>query len=124
MRKLHLPSLAVAGPLVAQATTTYPYGPVTASETVKTVPPATSAVSSTFLVGWVIVWAILSLVGFALWLWALIDVIRRQFPPGSSDKILWIIVILLVPLIGPILYLIVGRQRGSVGTPPETPSQQ
>ena len=46
-----------------------------------------------------------------LFLLALDDVVRRTFPDGST-KIVWALVILFVPLLGPILYLCVGKKQG------------
>ncbi|KKQ73174.1 MAG: hypothetical protein US94_C0036G0006 [Berkelbacteria bacterium GW2011_GWB1_38_5] len=62
---------------------------------------------------WVIFWVIFAFGGLALFLWALIDVIRRQFP-NQNDKILWIVLIILISWIGPILYLIIGRKKGTI----------
>jgi len=46
---------------------------------------------------------------FALWLWALIDAIRRDFDT-TNTKVLWIVLICLVPCIGSIIYLAIGRK--------------
>jgi hypothetical protein len=51
---------------------------------------------------------------FGLLIWALLDVIKRPYVTGGN-KIVWILVIVLVNLIGPILYFLVGRKEG----PPE-----
>ena len=63
-------------------------------------------------IGMMIFWVIFSIAAFAIWLWALIDVIRRNFT-NPSDKTLWIIIVLLVPL-GALIYLIVGRKKGTI----------
>ena len=52
--------------------------------------------------------AILGLAALALFVFALIDAIKRQM--DTTKKIIWILVILLVPIIGPIVYLVVGRK--------------
>lgn len=52
-------------------------------------------------------YSILSLVCFILWLMALIDCLKSNNP----DKIVWVIVIILLPFIGAILYYAVGRKR-------------
>lgn len=64
-------------------------------------------------VGMLIFWIIFVGIGFILWLWALIDCIRRQFS-NPNDKILWLVLIILIGWIGPILYLIVGRKKGTL----------
>ena len=63
-----------------------------------------------------LVWVLAALGGLALFLWALIDCIMREFK-DSTIKIVWILVILLVAVIGPIIYLIVGRPMGTKGAP-------
>lgn len=45
---------------------------------------------------------------FALWIWALIDIIRSQF----SDvviKVMWLLLVFFLPLFGFILYVILGK---------------
>lgn len=46
---------------------------------------------------------------FVLWVIALIDIIKSDF--AGNNKILWIIVVLLLPLLGAILYFFVGRKQ-------------
>lgn len=67
-------------------------------------------------------WIVVGGLGFILWLWALIDCIRREFT-NPNDKILWIVLILLLWLIGPILYLIVGRKKGTIPGGTTAPKQ-
>jgi hypothetical protein len=45
-----------------------------------------------------------------LWFWALIDVMQSNFS-DSNNKLMWVMIILLVPVIGSILYLIIGRNQ-------------
>jgi hypothetical protein len=45
-----------------------------------------------------------------LWLWALIDTLRSDFT-NSSSKLIWILLIIILPVLGAIIYLIVGRQQ-------------
>ncbi|MFA6493040.1 MAG: PLDc N-terminal domain-containing protein [Patescibacteria group bacterium] len=66
----------------------------------------------------IFVW-ILAIATFVVWLWALIDVIRRNFT-NPSDKTLWLILVVvgaffLGPIL-PIVYLIVGRKKGTLPT--------
>lgn len=49
-------------------------------------------------------------VPLALFLWALIDALRRTFPEPSG-KIVWVLVIILLPCLGPILWFAVGRRQ-------------
>jgi len=64
-------------------------------------------------IGLIVFWLIFGLGGFALFLWALIDCIRRDFQ-NPNDKILWIVLILVIAWLGPILYLIIGRKKGTI----------
>ena len=66
--------------------------------------------------GLFIFWLIVFVLGFILFIWALIDVIRRTFS-NPNEKIIWILVIVLIWWLGPILYLLIGRKKGSVSAP-------
>jgi len=48
-----------------------------------------------------------------LWIYAIVDILRRQFR-DSIIKLIWVLVIIFLPLLGAILYLIIGRQQGSL----------
>lgn len=41
------------------------------------------------------------------WLWALVDCLRSEFE--NNNKLIWILLIVLVPFLGAILYLTIGR---------------
>ncbi|MBW7468842.1 hypothetical protein ABID22_003532 [Pontibacter aydingkolensis] len=43
-----------------------------------------------------------------LWLWALIDLLRSDFK-NSINKLIWVILIVFLPVLGAILYLLIGR---------------
>lgn len=58
--------------------------------------------------GFFIFWLILAVAALALWIWALVDIIGR--PMDGTKKLLWIIVILVAPLLGALLYLLIGRK--------------
>jgi len=57
----------------------------------------------------VFVWQWFLLIALGLWLFCLIDILRHNF--DSNNKLIWLIVILFVPLMGAILYLILGRKQ-------------
>ena len=101
--------------LLAQATETFDYTATTAADTAA----ATAAVG--LGVGMLIFWIIFCGLGFVLFLWALIDVIRRNFA-NPNDKILWIVMILVIGILGPILYLIIGRKKGTLPDGTSTPA--
>ncbi|CAM3155697.1 PLDc N-terminal domain-containing protein [Rariglobus hedericola] len=52
------------------------------------------------------VYNLLGLLVLILWICALVDCIKSSNP----NKIVWIIVIILVPLLGSILYFLLGRK--------------
>lgn len=49
-----------------------------------------------------------SLIVFALDIWAIVEIVRSRYDTGK--KVLWIILILVLPVIGLILYLLLGRK--------------
>jgi hypothetical protein len=51
---------------------------------------------------------ILGLIILALDIWAIVTILQRRGP--TDKKILWILVILLLPVIGLILWLVMGRK--------------
>ena len=50
---------------------------------------------------------LLSLLWFILWIVALVDCLKSNSP----NKLVWIVVIILLPFLGSILYFILGRSR-------------
>lgn len=55
------------------------------------------------------------LLEIGLLVWALLDVVRRERVRGGN-KVVWILVIVLVNIIGPIIYFIFGREEGPAET--------
>ena len=45
-----------------------------------------------------------------LFLFTVIDILKNRFE-SATDKLIWVIVVALIPLIGPILYLFIGRKQ-------------
>lgn len=55
---------------------------------------------------------ILALVCLAAWIWALVDILKHDF--SGLNKLIWLILVLILPLIGVILYYLIGtKQRTS-----------
>jgi len=46
---------------------------------------------------------------FILFIIALIDILKSEFQ--GNDKLIWILLIIFLPLIGPILYFLIGRKK-------------
>ncbi len=44
-----------------------------------------------------------------IWLIAFVDILRSEFT--GSNKIVWLIAVILVPFIGPIAYFFIGRKQ-------------
>jgi hypothetical protein len=45
-----------------------------------------------------------------LFLFTVIDILKNRFE-SATDKLIWVIVVILIPLIGSILYLFIGRKQ-------------
>jgi len=59
--------------------------------------------------GWEIVLLSSLLIPLLLWIIALVDCLKSEFK--GNDKVIWVIVILFFPVVGPILYFIIGRRQ-------------
>ena len=46
----------------------------------------------------------------ALIIWAIIDLLKRNFG-NDTNKLIWALVIILVPFLGAIVYLVAGRKK-------------
>jgi hypothetical protein len=55
-------------------------------------------------------WTILSLLLLVLPLVSLVSILRSTFK-DSITKLLWVLVVILVPFVGPILYFAIGRKQ-------------
>jgi hypothetical protein len=70
---------------------------------------------------------LLGLAGFALWIWAIVDVVRvpdeSMFKAGN--RLVWVLIVVLAGFVGAIVYLIVGRPAGGAAAPqPASPAVQ
>ena len=59
-----------------------------------------------FLIG-----GILSLACFAFWLWMLVHAIGNK-ALTDGERIVWVLVIILLPFLGSILYFFIGKPKG------------
>ncbi len=50
------------------------------------------------------------LVPLALFIWALVDILKSEFK-DANNRIIWLLVVLLLPMIGAVIYLTVGRKQ-------------
>ena len=44
-----------------------------------------------------------------IWLIALVDILRNDFK--GNDKLIWILVVIFVPFLGPLCYFFIGRKQ-------------
>jgi uncharacterized RDD family membrane protein YckC len=62
------------------------------------------------------VWLIFAVVGVlatAFWIWMLVDCVIHE-PPQGNDKLVWILLIILLPFIGSLLYFFIRRSNRPV----------
>ncbi|SHO61741.1 PLDc N-terminal domain-containing protein [Algoriphagus zhangzhouensis] len=52
----------------------------------------------------------LGLIGLAIYAYTIYDVVISNFA-NDSDKIIWILIVILVPFLGTILWFVVGRGK-------------
>ncbi|HEY2720685.1 MAG TPA: PLDc N-terminal domain-containing protein [Chitinophagaceae bacterium] len=50
---------------------------------------------------------LIALCVFLLWIVALVDILKNEF--RGNDKIVWVIVVIFFPILGSILYFLIGR---------------
>ena len=58
---------------------------------------------------WQILIVFVALISLLLPLIALIDILRNEYT--GSNKLIWVLVVLLFPFLGPVLYFIMGTQQ-------------
>jgi hypothetical protein len=62
--------------------------------------------------GFLIILLVFSLAYFFLWVYCLVDVIRSNFK-DQNMKLVWVLILLFAHLLGPIAYLILGKNTKS-----------
>ena len=60
-----------------------------------------------------LIWTLLSLAGLLCWIFALISIMKSDFR-DTNEKTRWMILVILVPILGAILYFIYGRNSRNV----------
>ncbi|WP_366142005.1 PLD nuclease N-terminal domain-containing protein [uncultured Aquimarina sp.] len=56
-----------------------------------------------------LIFQIMILLSIGLWIYCLIHILKNRF--SKNDKIIWILVVLLIPFIGSLLYLFIGKKK-------------
>ncbi|MFC2187042.1 PLDc N-terminal domain-containing protein [Peijinzhouia sedimentorum] len=54
----------------------------------------------------------LGIIGTIIYIFTLIDVLRSSFS-SSTDKLIWILVVIFLPLVGTILWFLIGRGKST-----------
>ena len=54
-------------------------------------------------------WQLLMLFSIGLWVYCLIDILKNRFE--QNDKLIWLLVVSLVPFLGSLLYLFIGKNK-------------
>ncbi len=57
----------------------------------------------------IVVWQTIIMLHTVLFLISLIDILRNKFE--KNNKLIWFVSIIIVPLLGPILYFLIGRKQ-------------
>lgn len=57
---------------------------------------------SLFMIIWIVILAV-AILGFALWIWALVDSLNRKYH-YHNNQLLWVLIIVFAGLIGAIVY--------------------
>jgi hypothetical protein len=58
----------------------------------------------------IVMFTLFLLVPLALFIWALIDILKSEFK-DANNRIIWLIVLLILPIIGAVIYLVVGTRQ-------------
>ncbi|WP_116125917.1 PLD nuclease N-terminal domain-containing protein [Lewinella sp. IMCC34183] len=64
------------------------------------------------IAGGIGIYVIGSILAFLLVVWAVVDLLKKPYP--MEKKIIWGIVILVIPFLGAVLYFVLGRNKQSV----------
>jgi hypothetical protein len=64
----------------------------------------------------VVIWFVVAaffLGATAMWVMALVDVLKKEFP-GENEKLIWVLVVVLTGCIGALIYWSMGRDKGTL----------
>lgn len=66
---------------------------------------------------WHVVIILLGIAAFVLFVAALVSIVRAP-RASTAEKVIWVIVVLILPLLGSIVWFVVGRRFATAGDPP------
>ncbi|WP_460544566.1 PLDc N-terminal domain-containing protein [Echinicola sediminis] len=52
----------------------------------------------------------LGIIGTIIYIFTIVDVVRSRFHT-STDKLIWVIIVIFLPLLGTVLWFLIGRGR-------------
>ena len=55
-------------------------------------------------------WTLLALVAVVAWVVALVDIVRRRHELASKQLVAWILLVVILPVVGTVLYFALGRK--------------
>lgn len=55
-------------------------------------------------------WTLLALVAVVAWVVALVDIVRRRHELESKQLVAWILLVVILPVVGTVLYFALGRK--------------
>lgn len=70
-----------------------------------------SIIGGLFGIAFLLAGILLSVAGFAFWLWMLIHAITNKGLP-DTERIVWVLVVIFLPFVGSIIYFFIGRPKG------------
>jgi hypothetical protein len=63
------------------------------------------------------IWAILAVAVVAMWTFALVDLIRKRHLRSGGKTAAWVLIILILPVVGSIIYFVVNAGGGGEAAP-------
>jgi hypothetical protein len=60
-------------------------------------------------------WWLLGIVVLILWIAALVDIVKRRRERSTGSTAAWILIVLIFPLVGTIVYFVVNGMGGAAG---------
>ena len=59
--------------------------------------------------GGLFIWQTILIITFILWMYSLLDILKSKYQ--KNDKIVWILIVILMPIFGAIVYVFIGRKQ-------------
>lgn len=66
--------------------------------------------------GWAWLWWLLAVAVVALWIFVVVDIVRRRHSMSAGKLAAWLILVLVLPLLGALVYVLVNGTAGGRGS--------